>query len=120
VVVGSTGIFLIDTKDWNPETLQTAKNTPHKQIDLAEYIFFIHMKHKFDKKFPVYKIVATYKQLPQIPYNFVTQLTIQELVDYILKRDDRIDPSDVLEIVEWLQSSPYIFNAKHVFLKMKF
>ena len=61
--------------------MQTASFTPHKQIDRAGYIFFIHMMDHFGRKLPVYKIVATYKQLPQIPYDFVTQLTIRELVE---------------------------------------
>jgi len=120
VVVGPTGIFLIETKNWNPETMQTAKFPPHKQIQRAGYIFFIHMMDQFERKYPLYEIVATFKQLPQIPYDYVTQVTIQELVDHILGRDGRIDTSDVQAIVSWLQTSPYIFNAKHVLLKLKF
>jgi len=120
VVVGPTGIFLIESQNWSPQTMQTAKSPPHKEIQRAGYIVFIHMMDQFGKKYPLYQIVTTFKQLPQIPYDYVMQLTIQELVDYILKRDGRIDPSDVQTIVEWLQSSPYIFNAKHVLLKKKF
>lgn len=105
VVVGPTGIFLIETKNWSPQRMQTAKFTPHKQIDRAGYIFFIHMMDKFGRKFPVYQIVATYKQLPQIPYDFVSQLTIRELVDHILKRQGYLNSSDILAIVSWLQSS---------------
>ena len=54
VVVGPTGVFLIETKIWSPQTMQTAKFTPYKQIDRAGYIFFIHMMDNFGRKFPVY------------------------------------------------------------------
>ena len=112
VVVGPTGIFLIETKNWSAQRMQTARFTPHKQIQRAGYIFFIHMMDKFKRKFPVYQIVATYRQLPQIPYEYVTQLTIRELVDYILRRQGRLNHSDVLSIISWLRFSPQIFNSK--------
>ena len=112
VVVGPTGIFLIETKNWSAQRMQTARFTPHKQIQRAGYIFFIHMMDKFKRKFPVYQIVATYRQLPQIPYEYVTQLTIRELVDYILRRQERLNHSDVLSIISWLRFSPQIFNSK--------
>ena len=112
VVVGPTGIFLIETKNWSAQTMLNAKFTPHKQIDRAGYVFFIHMMDQFGRKFPVYHIVATYRQLPQIPYDFVTQLTIRELVDHILIRQGRINPSDILTLVSWLRSSPHISNSK--------
>ena len=73
------------------------------------------MMDKFGRKFPVYEIVATYRQLPQIPYEFVSQLTIRELVDHILRRQRRINPSDVLTIVSWLRTSPHICNSKSKF-----
>lgn len=120
VIVGPTGIFLIETKNWSPQTMQTARFTPHKQIDRAGYIFFIHMMDRFGIKFPVYKIVATYRQLPQIPYDYVSQLTIRELVDYILLRKGRLNSSDILAIVSWLRSSHYIFNSMKKLLRFKF
>ncbi|NVM56320.1 MAG: NERD domain-containing protein [Candidatus Helarchaeota archaeon] len=30
VVIGRNGIFLIETKNWNPATLQTTRFLPHK------------------------------------------------------------------------------------------
>ena len=112
VVVGPTGIFLIETKNWSPQTLINARFTPHKQIDRAAYIFFIQMMDRFKRKFPIYQIVATYKQLPQIPYNgYVTQLTIGELVDNILNRKRSLDNFEIEKIVSWLRSSPHIYNS---------
>ncbi|MFX0012867.1 MAG: NERD domain-containing protein, partial [Candidatus Hermodarchaeota archaeon] len=112
-VVGPTGIFLIETKNWNPQRMQTVRFTPHKQIERAGYIFFIHMMDHFNRKFPIYQIVATYKQLPQIHYNgYVTQLTIGELVDHILRRKGSLNQLEIQAIVDWLRSSPFIYNSK--------
>jgi len=111
VVVGPTGIFLIETKNWSPQRMQTASFSPHKQINRAGYIFFIHMMKKFKRKFPTYQIVATYKQLPEIPYRYVTQLTIQELVNFILGKKRILDDFKIQEVVKWLQSSPRIYNS---------
>ena len=112
VVVGPTGIFLIETKNWSAQTLRNARFTPHKQIERAGYIFFIHMVDYFKRKFPIYQIVATYKQLPQLQYNgYVTQLTIGELVDNILRRKGSLDSLEITKIVSWLRSSPHIYNS---------
>ena len=122
VVVGPTGIFLIETKNESSQTTQTAKSPPppHKEIQRAGYIFFVHMMDQFKRKYPVYQMVISSSEPPQIPFDYVTQLTIKELVDHILSRDGLIDPSAVLAIVEWLRTSPYIFNAKRVYLKVKY
>lgn len=111
VVVGPTGIFLIETKNWSTQSMLTARFTPHKQIDRAGYIFFIHMMDRFNRKFPLYKIVATYKQLPRIPYRYVDQLTIEELVNFILGKQRSLDEFEIQVIVKWLKSSPFIRNS---------
>ncbi|MEE9378361.1 MAG: nuclease-related domain-containing protein [Candidatus Lokiarchaeia archaeon] len=111
VVIGPTGIFLIETKNWSHQSLLTARFTPHKQIDRAGYIFFIHMMDRFKRKLPVYQIVATYKELPQIRYRYVDQLTIKELVNFILGKKRSLDDFEIQIIVKWLQSSPFIRNS---------
>ena len=118
VVVGPTGIFLIETKNWSPQTLRNARFTPHKQIDRAGYIFFIHMMDQFNRKFPSYNVVATYKELPQIPYKYVEQLTIRELINHIIGRKVSLNPSEILKIVAWLRSSPFIYNSKRKLFKL--
>ncbi|MHA1327995.1 MAG: NERD domain-containing protein [Promethearchaeota archaeon] len=111
VVVGPTGIFLIETKNWNPQRILETRFTPHMQIDRASYIFFIHMMDFFNKKYPIYKIVATYRSLPQIPYKYVAQMTIRELVNYILQKPESIDQADVKVISKWLINRPIINNS---------
>lgn len=112
VVVGPPGIFLIETKNWSSQTLANAKFTPHKQIERAGYIFFIHMMNKFKHKFPTYQIVATYRKLPELSYRYVDQMTIRDLVNYILQKRNTLDIAEILKIVEWLRKSPHISNFK--------
>ena len=112
VVVGPTGIFLIETKNWNPQRLQQTHFTPHKQIDRAGYIFFIHMMDYFFRKFPVYKIVATYRPLPEIHYDYVNQMTIRDLPNFILNKREQLDPEDIRKIVSWLNNYPHIENSR--------
>ena len=112
VVVGPPGVFLIETKNWSSQTLANARFTPHKQIERAGYIFFIHMIKKFRRKFPTYQIVATYRKLPELSYRFVDQMTIREVVNYILQKRNVLDATEIQKIVEWLRKGPYISNFK--------
>ena len=120
VVVGPPGIFLIETKYWSSQTLANAKFTPHKQIERAGYIFFIHMMKKFKRKFPTYQIVATYRKLPEHPYKYVDQMTIRDVVNYILQKRNALDAAEIQKIVEWLKKKPHISNFKGLKLPFKF
>lgn len=121
VVVGPPGIFLIETKNWSWQTLRTAKFTPHKQIERAGYIFFIQMMHKFKRKFPLYQIVATYRELPDISsnYSYVNQMTIRDIVNFVLQKRDVLIPAEIQKIVEWLRKQPHISNFKGLYFPFK-
>jgi len=112
VVVGPPGIFLIETKNWSQQTLANAKFTPHKQIERAGYIFFIHMMSKFRHKFPTYQIVATYRKLQELSYSYVNQMTIREVVNFVLQKRSMLNDAEIQKIVEWLRKSPHISNFK--------
>jgi len=120
VVVGPPGIFLIETKNWSAQTLANAKFTPHRQIERAGYIFFIHMVNKFKRKFPTFQIVATYRKLPELPYKYVDQMTIRDIVNFILQKREVLSISEVQKIVEWLRKNPFISNFKFKGLKLPF
>ena len=120
VVVGPPGVFLIETKNWSAQTLARAKFTPHKQVERAGYIFFIHMINKFRTRFPTYQIVATYRKLPELPYRYVDQMTIRDVVNFILQKRKMLTPTEIQKIVEWLRKGPYISNFKFKGLKLPF
>jgi len=112
IVVGPTGIFIIETKYWTEKNLKESKFLPHEQIDRANYILYIQMWDRFKIKFPVYNIVATYKKLEHIEYEFVNQLSINRLNKFILTRETTIDKENIEKLVKWLKSNPRIYNNK--------
>ncbi|MFX1450478.1 MAG: NERD domain-containing protein [Promethearchaeota archaeon] len=105
VIIGPSGIFLIETKNWNPATLQTTNFLPHKQVDRAGYICFIKFKRlfrKLSKKIPIRSIVVTLRDLPIIDYPHVKQLTPQELLSYISWFNGVLTDDEVDITAQWL------------------
>lgn len=43
IVVGETGIFLIETKNWTSEHLKRSDFLPHKQIERANYLVYVQL-----------------------------------------------------------------------------
>jgi vacuolar-type H+-ATPase subunit H len=108
VVIGPNGIFLIETKNWKPETLQTTRFLPHKQVDRAGYIFFIkfiNLFRRLNKKIPIRGIVVTLRDLPKYDYPYVEQLTPNRLDSYILGFRDILTLDEVEKISNWLMRS---------------
>ena len=98
IVVGPSGIFLIETKNWNPRTLQTTDFSPHKQVDRAGYIFFIKFKHlfrKLRKKISIRSIVVTMRRLPDLNYPHVKQVIPTELAAYIAGFKQDLIPNEI-------------------------
>jgi len=79
VVVGPSGIFLIETKNWSARTLRTAQFTPPHQIERAGYIFYIKTINLFGKKMPIHNIVVTLGKVPTYKHQYVQQLSVKEL-----------------------------------------
>ena len=112
IVIGPTGIFLIETKNLSEERLRNTTFSPHKQIDRAGHIFFIHMMNQFERKLPVFKIVATKEELEYSHYEFIYQLPIHKLNKFILTRVGCLSKDEVEDVSKWLLSGPMIFNDK--------
>jgi len=105
VVIGPNGIFLIETKNWSLATLKSTNFLPHKQVDRAGYIFFIKIKRlfgRFNKKIPIRGIVVTLRNLPEVDYPYVKQLTPNRLNSYILRFSNFLTYDQVENIVNWL------------------
>ncbi|MFX1487984.1 MAG: nuclease-related domain-containing protein [Promethearchaeota archaeon] len=103
LVVGPTGIFIIETKNWSAQRLLNASFTPHQQVDNAGLVFYIFMSRKFRRrKFPNYKVVVMLGNVPKINYPYVTQLSLFELNRYILNRTGIIITEDINKLVKWL------------------
>lgn len=105
IVIGPSGIFLIETKNWNPTTLQTTDFLPHKQVDRAGYIFFIKFKKYFGifrKKIPIRSIVVTMRELPDMNYPYVKQLTPKTLISYITQFKNELTDNEIERIAQLL------------------
>jgi len=104
IVIGPTGIFLIETKNWTAKTLRNAEYTPHKQIDRAGTAFYVKLAQSYYKKYTTYKIVVMLQPVPLYRYEYVKQLTLRELNNYILSRQPRIAPSpeEIEQLANWL------------------
>lgn len=110
VVIGPSGIFLIETKNWNPATLQRTNFLPHKQLDRAGYICFIKFKklfRKLRKKIPMRSIVVTLRDLPIVNYPHVKQLIPKELVSYISWFNGVLTHDEVEITAQWLIRESY-------------
>ena len=103
IIVGPTGVFLIETKNWSQKTLDTTRFHPHKQVDRANFIFYIIRQKKF-KKLPVYNVVVMLGNVSKIYYKFVDQVSLRELIPYIVRRKRQLHTELVTTVVRWLMS----------------
>lgn len=78
------------------------------------------MVNKFKRKFPTFQIVAMYKKLPELSYRYVDQITIREVVNFILQKRNALDTAEIQKIVGWFRRSPLIGNFKFLRLKLPF
>ena len=105
VVIGPSGIFLIETKNWNPATLHQTSFSPHKQVDRAGYIFFIKfikLFKKLGKKISIRSIVVFTREWPDLNYPQVKQLIPRELVPYILYFPRELMDDEIDSAAQWL------------------
>jgi len=106
ILVGPNGIFLIETKNWNPNTMIQTNYLPHKQIDRASLIFYLLIgKHYKKRKLPVYNIVVTLRKLPKIHYDYVNQLSLNDLNSYILNKQRSLSDLEIEEIIKRIKKS---------------
>lgn len=110
VVIGDTGIFLIETKNWKEMNLTSVHNSPHKQIDRAGMLFWLAQKKKFGQPYKAYNLVVTMRDLPKYKYKFVYQLSFKELNNFILSRKAQFTQPQIERIKNWLINLKIINN----------
>ncbi|MHA2008705.1 MAG: nuclease-related domain-containing protein [Promethearchaeota archaeon] len=104
IVIGETGIFLIETKNWEDMNIITVHKSPHKQIDRAGMLFWLAQKRKFGKPYKTYNLVVTLKELPKYHYKFVYQLAIKNVNRFILSRNLILNGKQIENIKNWLDN----------------
>jgi hypothetical protein len=97
IVIGPTGIYLIETKNWSKNTINnTELYSPVKQIQRSSLAFFIYLNSsirngylpEFNKNWGTAQvspksIVVMLKHKPEQDYQFVKILSPSEINDYI-------------------------------------
>lgn len=97
ILVGPSGIFLIETKNWSEKSLENMSlHSPVQQIKRASYVLFkllnnemsnYHLRldrhHWGDKKISIKNLIVMTNIKPQEEFQFVKILTLKELLGYI-------------------------------------
>jgi len=65
-------------------------------------LFWLAQKKRFDKPYKTYNLVVTKKELPKYRYNYVYQLSIKELNNFILTRKKQLSSYQIEQIKNWL------------------
>ncbi len=116
VVVGPTGVFCIEAKNWSPQTQQQGiLRSPIKQARFngkalwREITNNVHIggigfgKHRIGKKkIGVRNVVAMSKGTSEYSKNYVKVLPTHRLRDYVRGRDIRFSDGEVNKIIKWI------------------
>jgi hypothetical protein len=97
ILVGPSGIFLIETKNWSEKSLDNLNlRSPVAQMRRANFAFFylinnqiknyrLHLnKHHWGaKKIPIKNLIVLTKTKPKEEFQFVKILTVDELISFV-------------------------------------
>ncbi len=97
ILVGPSGIFLIETKNWSEKSLENISlRSPVQQIrrtsfvlfkllnnEISNYLLRLDKHHWGDKKISIKNLIVMTNTKPQEEFQFVKILTLNELLGYI-------------------------------------
>lgn len=97
ILVGPSGIFLIETKNWSEKSLENLKlRSPVEQVKRASFALFyllnnemnnyhlsLDMHHWGNKKIPIKNLIVLTNTKQKEEFQFVKILTINELLGYV-------------------------------------
>lgn len=108
LVVGPTGVFLIETKNWSKESIRNLSLfSPVKQIRRASYAIFVMLNspsskvryifshHWGERKIPVKNIVLMIGSKPTEEFQYVKVLTRERIRGYITYFDEVFSDEEV-------------------------
>jgi len=122
VVVGPDCVFLLETKNWSPETVNTTPFSPQEQISRAAYIFYLLAYTQFGRrKMPRRDVVVQVGDKSRRwrvfdpPHQYVHQVPISALVAFIRSQRRQPTPDAVTagEMVDWLQRRTISESVTH-------
>lgn len=116
ILVGPSGIFLIETKNWSEISLENLNLfSPVQQIKRTNYVLYkllndkmvnfklrINGHHWGDKKITLKNIVVFTKTKPRAEFQYVKVLTLHELLGYINHFKPMYSKIETTQIVDFL------------------
>ena len=102
MLIGPSGVFIIETKNWKVQTLIETKFLPHYQVERARVIFELLTQRKLGS-LPIYSTVVTLAKLPKVSYYGVDQINIRQLTPHILRRKKKLEIREIQKIVSWIK-----------------
>jgi hypothetical protein len=103
VVIGPPGVFIIEAKEWDEYTFE--EGVPYRETDKAGLCVYIKLKNVIQKRVPIYNIVTTATERPEIVYGMVKQLTLWHLTTFIYAQEDALTKSDIRKLRRFLKNT---------------
>ncbi len=119
LVVGPTGIYVIETKNWSEETLFSGDHfSPFKQVRRAGFALFVLINQALNprgirglfgrwrgKKLSIKQVLVFRNRVPQEKHPYVKVLSVGSLNSYVTFGSRLYDPDEVQAIVDFLVPS---------------
>jgi hypothetical protein len=116
VLISSSGIFLIETKNWSEYSLNNlSMYSPVQQIKRASFalnkvlneksgksILKLKRHHWGDRKVPIKKLIVLINQKPREEFQYVKILTLNELLSYINYFEPTLSSNETQNVANYL------------------
>ena len=120
LVVGPTGIFIIETKYWSNKSISNDMLfSPVKQVKRAGFALFVLLNDAIksrhivrlvnnwgERKISPKQIVASAKSIPHVEFQYVKVLGIEKLNSYITYGKQEFTTEEIQDIVGYLLHTP--------------
>jgi hypothetical protein len=116
IVIGPPGVFVIETKNWSPNSIQSTElYSPVQQIRRNNYALFILLNHSVSnnllpcfndnwgsRKISVNNIVVFVNTRPNQEFEYVKLLSLTNLCPYLTHRNPVLTENQTAQIAELL------------------
>lgn len=118
VVVGPTGLFLIETKNWSKESMESLDlYSPVQQIKRANHALFIHINNRIkggflsefnknwgNKKVSFKNLIAVKRKSKETDFQYVKVLQWDKLINYITYGKEKFSQEEIKALVRLLKN----------------
>jgi hypothetical protein len=126
VLIGPSGVFLIETKNWSEESLYSVNmRSPISQIKRTSFALFMVLNNNTEshglndhhwgkKKIALKNLVVFMNQKPWAEFQFVKVLTLKQLLNYIKYFPPIYTRSETADIADELISLSRSWEREHI------